>query len=413
MENVLKNLLESDTLDPQIKQALSEEWENKLNEERAKIREEVEDNLREEFARRFESDREKMVEAMDKFITESVSKELAEFADDRKQVFAARASLAKQIRETKLAKASAVAKSSKVLEAFVLQMMKKELKEFLIDKHNLVEMKKTLKAKLTEEKKALTETTAHHVNKLENFVVRKLSEEIKEFEFDKKALVEQKVKMAREAKGRLDETRKNFIKRSAELVEENLRSSLSKEFKQFREDIQMARQNHFGRKIFEAFAAEYMTSYLNEGSEIKSLETLLNSSKEQTSKALAKLQEQQKLVNTLHKKVKLSEERATRNKVMSELLAPLGRENRAIMEEVLRGVKTERLHEAFKKHLPAVLNENRRAGDSRKPLNETQSQTRTVITGNKASNPVVNEEVKEDNNEAAEVVRLRALAGIR
>jgi hypothetical protein len=410
MENVLKNLLESDTLDPQIKQALSEEWETKLNEERAKIREEVEDSLREEFAHRFESDREKMVDAMDKFMTESVTRELSEFADDRKQVFSARAKLAKQIRETKEAQQATVKKSAKVLEAFVVQMLSKELKEFLIDKRELAETKKSVKNMLVEEKQALTESSAKRINQLEKFIVRKLTEEISEFETDKKELVEQKVKMAREAKAKLDETRKNFVKRSAELVEENLKTALGKEFKQFREDIQMARNNHFGRKIFEAFAAEYMTSYLNEGSEVKKLEGLLEARKNQAEKALAKLDEQQKVILSLDKKIKLSEERAVRSKVMSELLSPLGRENRAVMQEILRNVKTERLQEAFRKHLPAVLNETRRVEGPRKALSESNTQNnKTVITGNREKNT---EEVVAENSDTAEVVRLQALAGI-
>ncbi|NJO61022.1 MAG: hypothetical protein HC836_23010 [Richelia sp. RM2_1_2] len=417
MENVLKNLLESDALDPQIKQALSEEFENKLNEERAKIREEVEDEVRGHYARRYETDREKMVEAMDRFMTESLTKELSEFAEDRKQVFTARANLAKQIRETKEAREKMAKKSTEVLEAFCVKMLEKELKEFLIDKRELAEAKKAAKKSIEVEKKAVNEAAAQRINKLEHFIIKKLSEEIKEFATDKKALVEQKVKMTREAKAKLDEVRKNFVKRSAELVESHLKDSLNKEFNQFREDIQMARQNYFGRKIFEAFAAEYMTSYLTEGSEVKKLGSLLESSKKQTAKALTKLDEQQKVVASLQKKVALSEDRITRGKIMSELLAPLGRENRAVMEEILQNVKTERLTEAFKKHLPAVLNESKRVVDTRRALNESQLSKRTVITGNRETK--LTEETAVDSNntventEVAEVVRLQALAGIR
>ena len=36
---------------------------------------------------------------------------------------------------------------------------------------------------------------------------------------------------------------------------------------ELKEDIDVARNNDFGRKIFEAFASEYATSYLNEKSE--------------------------------------------------------------------------------------------------------------------------------------------------
>ena len=97
---------------------------------------------------------------------------------------------------------------------------------------------------------------------------------------------------------------------------------------------------------------------------------------------------------------------------MSELLSPLGRENRAVMQEILVNVKTERLQEAFKKHLPAVLNETRRVEDPRKTLHESKAQTKTVITGNR--NEKNTEETKvEGQGETAEVVRLQALAGIK
>jgi hypothetical protein len=219
--------------------------------------------------------------------------------------------------------------------------------------------------------------------------------------------------MAKEAKAKLDETRKAFVKRSAALVEKTLNESLTKEFNQFRDDIRLARQNHFGRKIFEAFAAEYMTSYLSEGSEVKKLQGLLEESKKQTEKALGKLSEQQSVIEGLGRKIKLSEEASKRSKLMSELLAPLGRENRAVMEEVLANVKTERLREAFQKHLPAVLNESKRDFPKKTLVESTTTNKKTVITGNReVSKTNTNEGTTAEVNNA-EVFRLRALAGIK
>jgi hypothetical protein len=43
-----------------------------------------------------------------------------------------------------------------------------------------------------------------------------------------------------------------------------------------KEDIDAARSNDFGRKIFEAFANEYTTSHLNENSEVSKLMDVLN-----------------------------------------------------------------------------------------------------------------------------------------
>lgn len=413
MENMLKDLLESDALDSEIKQSLKEAWETKLQEAREQVREEVETEVREEFARRFESDRGKMVDAMDKFMTEAIEKELSEFNDDRKAVYATRAKLAREIRETKEAKADAVKQASKVLEAFVLQMVNSELKEFMLDKQELAEEKAKVAKSLNEEKEAMEKVTADRINKLEKFVIKKLTEEIGEFETDKQELVEQKVRMAREAKKKLDETRKNFIERSAALVEKTLKESLTKEFTQFRDDIKVARENHFGRKLFEAFAAEYMTSYLSEGSEVKKLQNQLDESKAQTATAIEKLDEQQNLIRSLDRKIHLSEDKARRSEVMSELLSPLSRENREVMGEILANVKTERLREAFQKHLPAVLNESKKSGS--RIINEERAPKKTVaITGNRETRVAEATEPEADTKqEPADVVRLRMLAGIK
>ena len=44
---------------------------------------------------------------------------------------------------------------------------------------------------------------------------------------------------------------------------------------QLHEDLENNRQNMFGRRIFEAVAAEFMTSYLAEGTEIRKLQSIL------------------------------------------------------------------------------------------------------------------------------------------
>jgi len=416
--DVLKSLLESEALDESLKTQLAETFEAKLEEAREEVRETVEAEVRSDLARRYETDRAKMVEAMDKFMTEAISKELREFNDDRQQVYATRAKLAKQIRENKENHAAQVQESIKALEGFVLSNVKGELKEFMTDKVELAEEKKVVATMLNEHKANLNKVTAGRITDLEKFVVKKLTEEIGEFETDKQALVEAKVNMAREAKVKLDETRKTFITRSAALVEKTLRESLSKEFTTFRDDIKEARENHFGRKIFEAYAAEYMTSYLSEGSEVKKLQGKLEESKSQTKTALTKLTEQQDLIKGLDRKVKVSEDSQKRAKIMSELLSPLSSENKGTMDIVLSNVKTSKLREAFKKHLSSVLNESTHRGirGAKETITESAAQKKTVaISGNREDKQPVKASVQEvtDASDGAEVYRLRALAGIK
>lgn len=413
MTDILKVLLESDSLDESLKKQLQESWDQKLQETRDELRSEVMEEARAEVTRRYETDREKMVEAMNMFITEKVEEELRELNEDRKELYAARAKLAKEIRETKQERKRLVAESSKVLEEFALKKIKTELKEFMIDKKNLVEERKKSRKALNEQRNELNAITGQRIKGLEKFIVKKLSEEISEFETDKQELVEQKVRMAREAKKKLDETRRTFVERSSKLVEKTLSESLTKEFTQFREDIAEARQNHFGRKLFEAFASEYMSSHYAEGSEVKKLEGILAESKGQTSRALSQLKEQQNLIKSLQRRVQLTESSAKREKVMSRLLSPLGRDNRHVMEEILSNVKTERLEEAFKKHLPSVLNENKsnpRGGKT--TLKETATPRKSIANGNRKA-PEANVETKTTEEPNAEVIRLQALAGIK
>lgn len=414
MKDVLKTLLESDVLDENLKTQLKEAWDTKLKETREEMREELETEVRTDLSRRYESDRAKMVEAMDKFITQSVDKELREFNDDRQQVYATRAKLSKQIRENKENHSALVQHSAKALEGFILNKVKDELKEFMTDKRELVLEKRQGAKKLVEHRDALNKVTAGRINKLEKFIVKKLSEEIGEFETDKKLLVEQKVTMARQAKIKLDETRRAFVSRSAGLVEKTLRESLKKEFTQFRDDIKKARENHFGRKVFEAFVAEYMTSYLSEGSEVKKVQVKLDETKLITVKALKRLDTQKELIRTLNNQVKVSEDKAKRGKIMTELLTPLNGENKEVMKIVLNNVKTEKLHEAFKKHLSSVLNENR-IDTKKRTLKESRTQRKVVaLTGDRKIQKPVKATGSEDSTKAtAEVVRLQALAGIK
>ena len=87
-------------------------------------------------------------------------------------------------------------------------------------------------------------------------------------------------------------------------------------------------------------------------------------------------------------------------RVLGELLAPLGSEQREIMSELMERVKTSKLQESFEKYLPAVL-----AGQStqkKKTLVEAKE-----ITGNKIPNTKRSSEVESN------IVDIRRLAGLK
>ena len=117
-------------------------------------------------------------------------------------------------------------------------------------------------AKEVKELRADRTNVQEHVTKLDNFVVEQLAGELKEFHEDKQALVEQKVKMVREGKKQLAESKADFIKKAPDKVETVVNKIVKENVAQFKDDITAARENDFGRRIFESFANEYRPKLL-------------------------------------------------------------------------------------------------------------------------------------------------------
>ena len=75
-------MLDSDLVNEETRSAIAEQWEAKLNETRQQVTAE----LREEFAKRYEHDKSTMVEALDKMVTEGLTAELTQIAEERKAI---------------------------------------------------------------------------------------------------------------------------------------------------------------------------------------------------------------------------------------------------------------------------------------------------------------------------------------
>ena len=79
MLDALKPLLDSDLVNEETRAEISEAWESKLEEARESVRAE----LREEFAQKYEHDKQTMVEAIDRMVTESLTAEMAEMKEEK------------------------------------------------------------------------------------------------------------------------------------------------------------------------------------------------------------------------------------------------------------------------------------------------------------------------------------------
>ena len=359
----LKALLESDAISEAVKTEIEEAWNAKVTENRIAVT----SQLREEFAQKYEHDKGVMVEAIDTLVSEKLAEELAEFHEDRKQLSEAKAKYAVAMRE-----------NSNLLKRFVQESLVKEVSE------------------LHEDQKAMASKFAV----LEDFIVEQLAKELAEFQEDKKDLAETKVRLVREGKAHLAKVRNDFIQRSAKAVSETVAKGLRSEIKQLKEDINTARKHDFGRKIFEAFASEYMHSHLNEKSETSKLLKVLSTKDQQIAEAKAFAAKAKHLAESKDAQVKTLVESRERTKIMNELVGPLSKDQRGIMTDLLESVQTAKLRSAFDKYIPAVID-----GTSPAKQKAILSEAKEV-TGNKTHSSI---QADADHHN---VIDLKRLAGL-
>jgi len=372
----------------------------------------VEQKLQEDYAVRYSNDKARLVEAMDAMLSDTIRSELNEFAEDRAAMIRQRAKLSKATFEAKNMYKSKMIEHAKLLNTFMAKQLKQEIVEFVEDRKSLDEQRRTMAKELQSIRESSARELKFRVNKIEGFVLKQLSEEIAEFHADKKALVEQRVKLAQEGKKKLSEAQTKFINRAVVAVDKTLNEVIKTEFEQWRGDIKKARENNFGRRIFEAVAAEYMASYLSEGSEVKKLSRQLQKQSAALAEAQEKINQQNKLVESANAKVRAAQDRILREEALKELLSPLARDKKAVMEDMLKDVKTQNLREAFIRYLPAVVNGATQANPAKLNLAETAKSKSVAITGDRPNNKLAQAVIEESQDDVG-LGQLLHLAGIK
>jgi len=364
MLDAFKQLVESGTLSEEHTSALESAFTQKIQENRDQVTAE----LREEFATKYEHDKGVMVEAIDRMLSERLAAEMAELAEDKKSLVEAKVAYQRKMKD-----------DASKMESFVLKQLGRELVEFRNDR----------------------ERVSDNFSKLEGFVVHALAKEIKEFAQDKRDLAETKVKLVREAKSKFGEIKKQFIQRSAKLVEATVTQKLTSEIKQLKEDIDSARNNNFGRKLFEAFAQEYSSSYQNEKSETSKLLKIIAKKDLELDEAKEAVTAKATIVESKERELRIQKDLAERKAIMSEMMAPLDASKRDVMQQLLESVKTTKLVDAFDKYLPAVMEGDKKSTASQKSV-LTEG---TAVTGDREA---VTHEVGFDN-----ILDIRKLAGLK
>lgn len=262
------------------------------------------------------------------------------------------------------------------------------------------EYKKLVREEVTLEAKAeiaemwATEKDAL-IENVEQFVAKKLQEEIEELKADierfrdleaeyAEKIVEEKHAMAEQLSQELDQL--------VDKMDAFFELRLSEEFEELREDLEVVKQNEFGRKIFEAFATEFNSSYVDE-----------DSIQSRLAAAVAKLQDAEKTISKLEE----SQAKMVRESKLEKILAPLSGKKREQMEFVLKNVETARLEEAYNHFISRVLKEEAPA-----PAKESATEAKPVLTES-ATVVVTGDEPQAPAKQASDKYsHLRKLAGI-
>ena len=241
------------------------------------------------------------------------------------------------------------------------------------------------------------------VEKVDSFVAGKLAEEIEELKADierfrdleaeyAEKIVEEKHAMAEQLSQELDQL--------IDKMDAFFELRLSEEFQELREDLEVVKQNEFGRKIFEAFATEFNRSYVDE-----------DSIQSKLSAAVAKLADAEKTISKLEE----SQAKMIREAKLEKILAPLNGKKREQMAFVLQNVETSRLEEAYNHFIGRVLKEDAApAAAASKAKPEEKTQTRAL--NESATVIVTGEELSEAQSTPAaqgdKFAHLRKLAGM-
>jgi len=362
MLEALKSLFENNGISEEIRAEIESAWNQKVEENKLSATA----DLRKEFAEKYEHDKASLTEAVDKMVSERIEAEMAEFAEDKKQ-----------LAEEKVKYATQIGEHTEKLKAFVFDQLKGEVAELHSDQ----------------------KVMAENFVKLEDFVVEALSKEISEFQKDKQDVAETKVRLIREAKAHFEKVRSNFVKKGAEKVSEVVGKTLKQEISSLKEDIEAARKNDFGRRLFESYQQEFSQSFLNEKGETAKLMKVVDISKLQAEEAMKTVNEKQKVIEAKELEIATIKEAAERSNVINELTQPLNTEQKEIMNNLLESVQTGALRKQFEKYIPSVLN-------GRTPAKKQAINEGTEVTGDKQIN-IVNSSQFNSN-----IVDIRRLAGI-
>lgn len=354
----LDKFLKESSLSDEAKQLIQEAW----NEEKADVAAE----MREEMKGRYQEDLGRLTEGLDKMMAEVISEQMSDVYAEKRKLVEDRVKLRKTLGN---------------FSDFANTVLAEEVKTMRSERDHINESLK----------------------KFMGFSNNILAEELKDFHDEKRQLVESRVKLIAEGSKQIAEARANFVKRTAESAATYIAETTQKNLTALKSDLVEAKQNMFGRKIFEAFANEFNSKQYNESSILRSLTESIKSKEDDVIESRIALQEAQEKAAAAERKIRIMEDAQARTAIIAELSKPLTAQQKHIMESLLSTSPTSKLKEDFTKYHKSVLKgtlTESAANPSRPAVNTKAKNTLTegkVVTGNRESNFIKNVELDADD----------------
>lgn len=244
-------------------------------------------------------------------------------------------------------------------EAMIAEGIKKSVTELAEDRNNL--RRATAKASRAQ---ALAEKRARASSKvaldlLEAALSKNLQKEISEFHADRKAQGRAHAKRLRESQAAAAADREAFAKRGAVVLETLVENLVRPHLKQLHEDIAEAKKVDFGRRLFEAFEADFLARHFKADKHLRGLTNkvaaLTKELAESKKSATKELTEAREAARTAQKRAKRLAEQSERREKVGALLSNLTGDARKQMKTLLENAATQNLEKTYKQFLPEVL----------------------------------------------------------
>lgn len=418
MSNFQK-VLESVELPDELKTQIQESWDDEVKSNYDKVRAEQEQKIKEDVDKEIDS----MVEAADALITTTIKKEMQEMTEQRKEIKSIMDKEHAKSVQQRVQESREFKRNAELLENLVTQVLDKEIRELITerktdraeDDKRLQEMDQLVRStvqaevqELNEDRKALNES----MTKMDDLVVGQLTRELSEFQTDRRDLKEKSRRLEKEYRTKLDESKDAFMQRAGKSVSSMVDNTLRSQISELKEDIQIAKNNTFGRKIFEAFAGEYLTSHLSEGTELHKLRSKVSESSKNIAKMQQIIKEKEDKLNKSKAALHESRETNKRSEKMNELLRPLNYTQRETMKQLLEGVETNKLENTFKRYVPTILESSSKSqsgSSKRKPLSENSDKkvlSETTGERSKLNYQPTRKDTNAVDDEFSEIMRL-------